>query len=239
MSISAVFIMDIKGRIIISRDYRGDIPMNVSEKFTRHLNLEDEEDKTPIVQAGPYTFVYIRHNNLYLVAMTKRNANCMIILSFLYRLTEVLQEYFNELEEESIRDNFVITYELLDEMLDFGYPQSTDAKILKNFICVTEKHELKTVAPTALTQAVSWRAEGIKHAKNEVFLDVVESLNLLIATNGTVLRSEVCGVVKMRTFLSGMPELKLGLNDKVLFEARGDHSLSIITLITLDNNSLL
>lgn len=32
-------------------------------------------------------------------------------------------EYFKELEEESIRDNFVIIYELLDELMDFGYPQ--------------------------------------------------------------------------------------------------------------------
>jgi len=35
----------------------------------------------------------------------------------------LLQEYFRELEEESIRDNFVVIYELLDEMMDFGYPQ--------------------------------------------------------------------------------------------------------------------
>ncbi len=35
------------------------------------------------------------------------------------------------MEEESIRDNFVIVYELLDEMMDFGYPQATDAKILQ------------------------------------------------------------------------------------------------------------
>ena len=33
--------------------------------------------------------------------------------------------------------------------------------------------------------------------------------------------SEVQGTLKMRTYLSGMPECKLGLNDKVLFEAQG------------------
>lgn len=64
----------------------------------------------------------------------------------------MFEEYFTELNEESIRDNFVITYEvcspslaleflvadrtarplqLLDEMMDFGYPQSTEAKVLK------------------------------------------------------------------------------------------------------------
>lgn len=48
----------------------------------------------------------------------------------------------------------------------------------------------------------------------QVFLDVVESVNLLVNSNGTVVRSEVVGALKMRTYLSGMPECKLGLNDK-------------------------
>ena len=44
---------------------------------------------------------------------------------------QVFQEYFREIEEESIRDNFVLIYELLDEVMDFGYPQTTESKILK------------------------------------------------------------------------------------------------------------
>ena len=44
---------------------------------------------------------------------------------------------------------------------------------------------------------------------------MVESVNLLVNSNGSVVRSEVMGALKMRTFLSGMPECKLGLNDKV------------------------
>lgn len=79
----------------------------------------------------------------------------------------------------------------------------------------------KSKPPVALTNAVSWRAEGIKHKKNEIFLDVVEKLNLLVAANGTVLHCEINGAVKMKSFLSGMPELKLGLNDKIMFEATG------------------
>lgn len=33
----------------------------------------------------------------------------------------------------------------------------------------------------AVTNAVSWRSEGIKYRKNEVFLDVIESVNLLVS----------------------------------------------------------
>jgi len=55
----------------------------------------------------------------------------------------------------------------------------------------------------------------------QVFLDVIESVNLLVSTTGNVLRSEIVGSVKMRVFLSGMPELRLGLNDKILFQNTG------------------
>ena len=40
-----------------------------------------------------------------------------------------------------MRDNFVITYELLDEIMDHGYPQLTEVKVLKEFI-KTEANKL-------------------------------------------------------------------------------------------------
>lgn len=111
-------------------------------------------------------------------------------------------------------------------MMDFGYPQYTESKILKEYIFVTEKHAFVQQPPVALTNAVSWRGEGIVHKKNEIFLDVIEKLNLLVNANGNVLRSEIVGQLRMRSFLSGMPELKLGLNDKVLMESHGRNSKS-------------
>jgi AP-1 complex subunit mu len=215
-----------------------------------------------------YEYVCMHHK---VVMVTKYNTNVVMLLSYIHGLINVFKYYFKEVEEESIKDNFVVVYELLDEMMDFGYPQSTEPKILKEFI-KAESHTLKidtktlmdalgvgvggagglnlqnlvggisqlasnignqltmnesedtsgkVTIPKAFTQTVSWRAEGIRYKKNEVFLDVIESVNILVGNNGTTLRSEICGVLKMKTYLSGMPELKLGLNDKVLFENMG------------------
>ena len=91
------------------------------------------------------------------MAVTKRNSNIALILFFLYRLTnvssisiyflsitfskfniytrnQVFKDYFGELEEESIRDNFVVVYELLDETMDFGYPQTCESRILREYV---------------------------------------------------------------------------------------------------------
>eukprot|EP00891_Asterochloris_glomerata_P007409 jgi/Astpho2/7409/fgenesh1_pm.00114_%23_15_t len=223
MAASALFVLDLKGRILLSRDYRGDVTSKQAERFISKLNdLEEKGTVTPVIYDDGISYIYVQYSNLYLLAVARNNCNVASMLLFLHKLREVFKHYFEELEEESLRDNFVIAYELLDEVMDFGYPQFTEAKILSEYIKTdAHKMEVQVKPPMAVTNAVSWRSEGIKYKKNEVFLDVVETVNLLVNSNGTVVRSEVVGALKMRTFLSGMPECKLGLNDKVLFEAQG------------------
>ena len=67
------------------------------------------------------TYFHTRANNLIFLVVTKNNVNATMVFTFMYKLVEVLTEYFKELEEESVRDNFVVIYELLDEMIDNGY----------------------------------------------------------------------------------------------------------------------
>ncbi|XP_058887426.1 AP-1 complex subunit mu-1-like isoform X2 [Acipenser ruthenus] len=198
--------------------------MNEIDHFMPILMQKEEEvDVSPFVAHGAVHFLWIKHSNLYLVAMTKNNANAALVFAFLYKIVEVFKEYFKELEEESIRDNFVTVYELMDEVMDFGFPQTTDSQILQEYI-TQRGHKLEVGAPrppATVTNAVSWRSEGIKYRKNEVFMDVIESVNLLVSASGSVLRSEIVGSVKMKVVLSGMPELRLGLNDKLLFQNTG------------------
>ena len=46
-----------------------------------------------------------------------------------------------------------------------------------------EGHKLEVAPrpPPAVTNAVHWRADNIRYKRNEVFLDVVESVNLLVS----------------------------------------------------------
>ena len=68
------------------------------------------------------------------MAVAKGNPNVVMILHFLHRLIKIFDDYFKSFEDESLRDNFVISYELLDEIMDHGYPQITETTVLKEFI---------------------------------------------------------------------------------------------------------
>ena len=131
MVMSALFILDTKGKVIVTRNYRGDIPTHAIDRFSLHIQENDEADLRPVFTVDGITYIYIKCSNVLLMAITKRNSNIALILMYLYRLSTVFKDYFGEFEEESIRDNFVVVYELLDETMDFGYPQTCESKILR------------------------------------------------------------------------------------------------------------
>ena len=118
MAASALFVLDLKGRVLLSRDYRGDVNPKQAERFITKLNeLEESGRVTPVILDEGVSYIYVQYSNLYLLAVAKNNINAGAILLFLHKLKEIFTHYFQELEEESLRDNFVIAYELLDEVI--------------------------------------------------------------------------------------------------------------------------
>jgi hypothetical protein len=63
MVLSAIFITDLLGKVIISRNYRGDIPITRSiERFTKYITDTPEEQKKPIFQSDSQSEFYVEDN---------------------------------------------------------------------------------------------------------------------------------------------------------------------------------
>jgi AP-4 complex subunit mu-1 len=135
----------------------------------------------------------------------------------------------NRLTEESIRKNFTLIYELLDEMMDFGYPQITSTELLKNSI--HNEPLLVTpagVKPSNALLSMTSRSKASASAnipialsrngkqKNEIYVDIIERLTILFTSTGSVVNSSIDGSIQMRSFLSGNPELRLALNEDLV-----------------------
>ena len=221
--ISAIYFLDKKAKPIIFRNYRGEVTQDISGNMQRKVLELEESNMKPIFTVNNVHYAWIKHRNIYIVAVSKRNPNLTMIFCLLHKIVEILIGYFGQLEDESIRDNFVLIYELLDEIIDHGYPQTTDTKLLKEFI-KTESNKLmknnKNINSEVYNNQVS-RAPGIVYKTNQAFLDVIEKVNSLISHKGEMLRSEIVGQINMKALLSGMPNLKLGLNDKIFYEISG------------------
>jgi len=75
-----------------------------------------------LLTTSSLTFFISPHKNIRILAITRGNANAMMIFSFLNSFKQLLISYLVNLEADTIRDNVIIIYELLDEIIDNGYP---------------------------------------------------------------------------------------------------------------------
>jgi len=220
--IAGLFVFNHKGEVLISRIYRDDIGRNVCDAFRVNVIHARQNVRSPVTNIARTSFFHIKRGNIWICAVSKQNVNAVMVFEFLTKMCQVMTSYFGKINEENIKNNFVLIYELLDEVLDFGYPQKTDVGILKTFITQqgvkSQTKEETTQITSQVTGQIGWRREGIKYRRNEIFLDVLESVNLLMSPQGQVLSAHVAGKVVMKSYLSGMPECKFGMNDKLVLD---------------------
>ena len=117
------------------------------------------------------------------------------------QIVVLFTQYFNKVKEKYIRENFVLIYELLDECCDNGVPQITDPSTLKEYIFQKGTYVKEKEAPAdvtlQVTGAVAHRNPRTSYKKNEVYLDIVETANVLVASDGarqaaTLIRASSC-----------------------------------------------
>jgi len=123
----------------------------------------------------------------------------------------------------------------LDEIFDFGFPQETTTENLKSFVFnepelveeTTSQSFLpewlnkipisgKTRASKNSNKPIAWTKKAETSTQNEIFVDLIERITVITNTSGSVLKSEIDGSVRMKSFLRGNPDLKLGLNEDLV-----------------------
>lgn len=100
MVLSSLFFLDLKGKILISRDYRGDISPKYAEEFIellaeREIAMEMGENcdglaagsvsnvQPPIFHKNGISYCYMKHNNLY----CKSRQSFLLIIYFCFKST--------------------------------------------------------------------------------------------------------------------------------------------------------
>ena len=219
--------MSPKGEILISRVYREDFMKSMVSGFKKYI-VETKDIRSPIKIVNGASFLFIRTGKLYVVAITRSNVNASLVFEVLYKIVETFESYFKTVDEDTIRTNFSLIYELLDEILDYGYPQYCAREILQTIITQGKAKYGKddgngsnTLKVTKqITGAVPWRSPDLKYKKNQVFIDVIETVNVLVSSRGTVLSSDTAGKLVIKSELSGMPTCVIGMNDKAYMLAQ-------------------
>ncbi|XP_074263586.1 AP-4 complex subunit mu-like [Silene latifolia] len=232
--ISQFFVLSQRGDNIVFRDYRGDVPKGTTEVFFRKVKFwkqDGEEEAPPVFNVDGVNYFHLKIVGLFFVATTRANVSPSLILELLQRISRVIKDYLGILSEESLRRNFVLVYELLDEMIDFGYTQATSTEVLKSYVynepIVVDAARMPTLGTAAMFMQGNKRMPGTAVTKSvvvnepggrkreEIFVDIIEKISVTFSSSGYILTSEIDGTIQMKSYLTGNPEIKLALNEDV------------------------
>lgn len=112
---------------------RGDLLKNTPEIFFRQLKTSQEAVK-PIFNVEGINFAFVRKSTLILVCTSRFNVSPPFLMEVLERTCKMIKDFCGVLNEESIRKNFTLIYEMLDEFIDFGFAQYTSTEQIRPFI---------------------------------------------------------------------------------------------------------
>ena len=223
MSISQLFILSRRGDSIIYRDFRRDIKKS-NDIFFHNVNfIKEEEIAPPLFNIDGINFIYVKTDDLYIVISTLDNASPNYYLEVLDRIIKVIKDHIGILNEETIRKNFVLIYEIIDEMIDFGYPQLSDTEQVKEFVFTEPVVDLKNLNrfreifnSNIKSKEGAERSIIDKNNANEIYVDIIEKITCLFNKNGSIISSGIDGCIKMKSYLKNSPEMKIVLADDIV-----------------------
>ena len=223
MSISQLFILSRRGDSIIYRDFRRDIKKS-NDIFFHNVNfISEEEVPNPLFNIDGINFIYVKTEDLYIVISTLDNASPNYYLEVLDRVMKVIKDHIGQLNEETIRKNFVLIYEIIDEMIDFGYPQLADTEQVKQFVFtepIVDLQNINTIkemfSRTTKSNINTQRSIADSSTKNEIYVDIIEKVTCLFSRNGTIISSGIDGCIKMKSYLKNQPEMRIVFTDDVM-----------------------
>ncbi|KAB5555992.1 hypothetical protein DKX38_006901 [Salix brachista] len=184
----------------------------------------------PVIASPTHYLFQIVREGVTFLACTQVEMPPLMGIEFLCRVADVLSDYLEGLNEDVIKDNFVIVYELLDEMIDNGFPLTTEPNILREMIAppnivskmlsvVTgNSSNMSDTLPGATASCVPWRTTDIKYANNEVYVDLVEEMDAIINRDGILVKCEVYGEVQVNSHITGVPDLTLSFTNPSIMD---------------------
>ncbi|XP_059162643.1 AP-3 complex subunit mu-1-like isoform X1 [Physella acuta] len=228
--IHSLFVINNTGDVFMEKHWKSVVNKSICDYFFEaQSKASNPEDVPPVISTPHHYLINIYRGSLYFVAVVTTEVPPLFVVEFLHRICETFEDYFSECTESVLKENYVIVYELLDEMLDNGFPLAVESNVLKELIkppnflrtitdTVTGKStSVGATLPTGQLSNIPWRRTGVKYTNNEAYFDVIEEIDAIIDKSGSTVIAEIQGYIDCLIKLSGMPDLTLSfVNPRLL-----------------------
>uniref|UniRef100_A0A671NPA3 AP-3 complex subunit mu-2 n=1 Tax=Sinocyclocheilus anshuiensis TaxID=1608454 RepID=A0A671NPA3_9TELE len=219
--IHSLFLVNASGDIFLEKHWKSVVSRSVCDYFFEAVERATEpENVPPVIPTPHHCLINVLRQRIYFVAVIQSEVPPLFVIEFLHRVVDTFQDYFGVCTEAAVKDNVVVVYELLEEMLDNGFPLATESNILKELIkpptilrtvvnTITGSTNVGEQLPTGQLSVVPWRRTGVKYTNNEAYFDVVEEIDAIIDKSGSTITAEIQGVIDACVKLTAMHNPRL------------------------------
>ncbi|KAK1443784.1 clathrin adaptor [Babesia gibsoni] len=232
MALSQFLVISSRGDTLLCRSLRGECVGGSAEEFYSAIT-ERGDSAVPMFKRSGMIYYYVIRSGLYFVATTTFDMPPSFVFELINRIIVTFKDFCGILSEESLRRNFVLAYEILDEMLDFGYVQCTNASKLKqnvSNIAMVPKQQNRlsnplraagVVNPKTVPCTVSQRPLASTTSRaSEIFVDVMERLSAVLGADDTYRKVAIEGQIQIKSYLRGRPPVRIALNEGLIINNR-------------------
>ncbi|RXM36872.1 AP-3 complex subunit mu-1 [Acipenser ruthenus] len=133
--IHSLFLINSAGDIFLEKHWKSVVSRSVCDYFFEaQEKAVDVENVPPVIPTPHHYLISIYQDKVFFVAVIQTEVPPLFVIEFLHRVVAMFRDYFGECSEAAIKENVVTVYELLEEMLDNGFPLATESNILKELI---------------------------------------------------------------------------------------------------------
>lgn len=134
--ISNLFFLNSSGDVIIEKQFQDKFARTSLEAYwsTFIQPLNRLEDAPNVIQFSSFAHVQIVRDGVLILGITSHETPPMLIVEVLNMLASTLQSYIKSLDEQSLKDNFSLVYQLLEEMVHNGFPLTTELHLLEDLV---------------------------------------------------------------------------------------------------------
>lgn len=201
--IQTLFLLSPTGEVLIERHFRGVVTSRgvcdtfwdrASQSVNHHGGLstttslllgQTHYDVPPVMEVpgedqGTLYLISILRDGLSYLAVCPAEVSPLLILEFLHRMADIFVDYFGSPADEStIKENFSTVYQLLEEMVDYGWPLTTEPNALKAMIrpptvmsklLATSTSAVSDELPSGTISNMPWRTAGVTYSQNEIYM---------------------------------------------------------------------
>ncbi|CAL8577764.1 hypothetical protein XPA_003581 [Xanthoria parietina] len=236
-AVEAIYIFNQNNHCILEHVYRSrpPPPHAILPLYQRHTKPRPSVIHLPDVNP-PTVLFSLLHANLLFLSTASTDVEPLFILEFLHRIIDVFEEFIGApLLANKIESSYDVVAQLLGEMCDAGSVCNTEPNALRDDVDIPgwmdkllvgvglpgnppgslstggHKQHLQ-LNPSTTGPAIPWRRANVRHTSNELYVDILETLNVTLAPSGRPLAAIANGSIAFTSRISGVPDLLLTLS---------------------------